>query len=141
MSLDKEIFLSWCPFVPGQGQQQKSLDKLLCLKSPGKKRLHIYLIDLKIFRKSFMFQNFIVLFQKILSYFQMSHFVMRDGTDCRNLVPRPLFNQDRLSCPVAWQDFQLVHLSQDNEGTSVALPRKVGLSLILSSLLIRNYSI
>ena len=30
MSRDKEIFLSRCPFVPGQGQEQKSQDKGLC---------------------------------------------------------------------------------------------------------------
>jgi hypothetical protein len=28
-SWDKNIFLSCCPFVPGQGQEQKSWDKLL----------------------------------------------------------------------------------------------------------------
>jgi hypothetical protein len=28
--------------------------------------------------------------------------------------------------PVPWQDFELVPLSQDNEGTSVPLSRKVG---------------
>jgi hypothetical protein len=27
----KEIFLSWCPFVPGTGQEQMSRDKPLCL--------------------------------------------------------------------------------------------------------------
>ena len=28
LSRDKEIFLSQCPFVPGQGQEQKSQDKM-----------------------------------------------------------------------------------------------------------------
>jgi hypothetical protein len=35
LSQDKEIFLSRCPFVPGQGQEQKSRDKTLC---PGTSR-------------------------------------------------------------------------------------------------------
>jgi hypothetical protein len=30
LSRDKEIFMSRCPFVPGQGQEQMSGDKLLC---------------------------------------------------------------------------------------------------------------
>ena len=30
LSRDKEIFLSRCPFVPGQGQEQMSRDKPLC---------------------------------------------------------------------------------------------------------------
>ena len=49
LSRDKEIFLSQCPFVPRQGQEQKSQDKLLC---PGTKLIYIYLIALKIFRKN-----------------------------------------------------------------------------------------
>ena len=35
LSRDKNISLSRCPFVPGQGQEQKSRDKLLC---PGMSR-------------------------------------------------------------------------------------------------------
>ena len=35
LSRDKNISLSRCPFVPGQGQEQKSRDKLLC---PGTSR-------------------------------------------------------------------------------------------------------
>ena len=35
LSQDKEIFLSRCPFVPGQGQEQMSRDKFLC---PGTSR-------------------------------------------------------------------------------------------------------
>ena len=30
LSRDKKKFLSWCPFVPGQGREQMSWDKLLC---------------------------------------------------------------------------------------------------------------
>ena len=30
LSRDKKIFLSQCPFVPGEGQEQMSWDKLLC---------------------------------------------------------------------------------------------------------------
>ena len=35
LSRDKKIFLSRCPVVPGQGQEQMSRDKLLC---PGPSR-------------------------------------------------------------------------------------------------------
>ena len=35
LSRDKKIFLSRCPFVPGQGQEQMSRDKTLC---PGTSR-------------------------------------------------------------------------------------------------------
>ena len=35
LSRDKNISLSRCPFVPGQEQEQKSRDKLLC---PGTSR-------------------------------------------------------------------------------------------------------
>ena len=47
LSRDKKIFLSRCPFVPGQGQEQMSRDKLFCPgtsrdkitpKKPGKRR-------------------------------------------------------------------------------------------------------
>ena len=30
LSRGKSFFLSWCPFVPGQGQEQMSRDKTLC---------------------------------------------------------------------------------------------------------------
>ena len=38
MSRDKKKFLSRCPFVPGQGQEQMSRDKLLC-PVPGQNNL------------------------------------------------------------------------------------------------------
>jgi hypothetical protein len=41
LSRDKEIFLSRCPFVPGQGQKQMSRDKPLC---PGTSRDKITLL-------------------------------------------------------------------------------------------------
>ena len=36
--------------------------------------------------------------------------------------------RDGTGQPVPWQDFELVPLSRDNEGTSVPLSRKVALS-------------
>ena len=38
LSRDKKKFLSRCPFVPGQGQEQMSRDKLLC-PVPGQNNL------------------------------------------------------------------------------------------------------
>ena len=43
-------------------------------------------------------------------------------------IPRPVPHFDRLSRSVPWQDFELVLLSRDNEGTSIPLSRKIALS-------------
>ena len=48
LSQDKNISLSRCPFVPGQGQEQMSRDKLLC---PGSVPGHNQFLFLHIFRK------------------------------------------------------------------------------------------
>ena len=39
LSRDKRKFLSRCPFVPGEGQEQMSRDKLLC---PGMTRFSVF---------------------------------------------------------------------------------------------------
>ena len=49
LSRDKKVSLSRCPFVPGQGQEQMSRDKLLC---PGTSRDKM---NLKIFKKKTRF--------------------------------------------------------------------------------------
>jgi len=77
---DKEIFLSRCPFVPGQGQEQKSQDKLLC---PGTKWIYIYLIALKIFRKNDkIFRTSFPCFRTSFSCFRTSFSVFRTSFSC-----------------------------------------------------------
>ena len=55
MSWDKKVYLFRCPFVPGQEQQQKSQDKLLCPGHTGTKTLYDW-------QKNLKNSNFLLLF-------------------------------------------------------------------------------
>jgi hypothetical protein len=56
-----------------------------------------------------------------------SHIPYRILTDCPG-PSRPVPSRPVPSRPVPWQDFNVVLLSRDNEGTYVPLSRKVALS-------------
>ena len=82
LSQDKKISLSHCPFVPGQGQEQKSWEKLLC---PGMSR--------EVLGQNYLPKN--IKKQEIWSFFfeNFEFILSRDGPGQRVL------SQDICSCP------------------------------------------
>ena len=149
LSRDKQIFLSRCPFVPGQGQEQMSRDKHLC---PGTSR------DKITFPKEHKKQEKDVPKQENdqISCFRTSFSCFRTSFPVLE-HPFPVLEHPFLLCPVLSRvpsrilavparpvaDFScpgpshplarfwacpVVHLSRDHKGTSVPFSRKLALS-------------
>ena len=94
LSRDKKKFLSRCPVVPGQGQEQMSRDKFLC---PGPSRdKTIQKFSKKKIRFTVLEHHFPVLehpflFQNVLFCFRASFFCFRTSFSALSrFVPRPV---------------------------------------------------
>ena len=128
----KKFCLSWCPFVPGQGQEQMSRDKLLC---PGTSRDKMN-EQISCFRTSFscLRTTFSVLEHHlpVLEHpFLLCPVLSRVPSRILAVPARPVPN---FGCPgpsrplVRFLARPVVPLSRDKEKTSVPLSRKVALS-------------